>query len=100
MKMYILIRKFFPLGIAMVATAHASLAAYLQYEDTEEMKQWLEGKFYKTVCKVNDKEFDQAKTIDDYTLITESSLDHEEVAIAFKPRTEYPKFFKYFRLYK
>lgn len=63
MKMYILIKESVPLGFALVASAHASLAAYLKFKDSEEMKKQLSGSFYKTICKVNDKEFENAKQI-------------------------------------
>ena len=41
MKMYILIKDSVPLGYAIVAAAHASLAAYLKFQDCEEVRQWL-----------------------------------------------------------
>jgi hypothetical protein len=41
MKMYILIKDTVPLGIAVVAAAHASLAAYLKFKDSPEVEQWL-----------------------------------------------------------
>lgn len=42
MKMYILIREDVPLGFAMLAAAHASLAAYLKFRDSEEVQHWPE----------------------------------------------------------
>lgn len=100
MKMYILIRETVPVGYAILAASHASLAAYLKFQDTTETKKWLSGPFHKVICKVNDKEFETAKKFDDYVLLTESSLDNQEVAIAFKPREEWPKPFKFYKLYK
>ncbi|MCX7746937.1 MAG: peptidyl-tRNA hydrolase [Clostridia bacterium] len=100
MKMYILVKESIPLGFAVVAVAHASLAAYLKYKETENIKEWLDGPFYKVVCKVSDKEFDKAKELEDNVVITESALNNEEVAIAYKPREEWPKEFKFYRLYK
>lgn len=100
MKMYILVKESVPTGFAMVAVAHASLAAYLKYKDTAEIKEWLSGPFYKTICKVNEKEFEQAKQFEDHVVMTESALDDQEVAIAFKPREEWPKAFKFYRLYR
>jgi peptidyl-tRNA hydrolase len=100
MKMYILVKEEIPLGIAMVGVAHASLAAYLKFKDTPEVSSWLSGPFYKAVCKVNAKEFENAKQVEDHIIITESSLGNQEVAIAFKPREEWPKMFKFLRLYK
>jgi len=98
--MYILVKEEIPLGKAAVGIAHASLACYLKFQESETVRQWLEGPFYKTICWVNEKEFEKAKTVSDHLIITESTLDHEETIIAFKPRIEYPKFFKYFRLFK
>ncbi len=100
MKMYILIREHIPIGNALVAAAHASLACYLKFQENENMQIWVNGQFYKVVCKVDDKEFNKVKKEVDNVVLTESTLNNEEVAIAFCPREEYPKYFKFFRLYK
>lgn len=100
MKMYILARDDLPLGFAMVAVAHASLAGYLRFQDTPEVKAWLAGRFFKAVCRVNAKEFANAKLVEDHVVLTESALDNREVAIVFKPREEWPKMFKFLKLYK
>lgn len=100
MKMYILVRDDIPLGFAMVAVAHASLTGYLKFQDDPEMKEWLEGPFFKVVCKANAKEFANAKQVADHLVLTESALDQQEVAIAFKPRREWPSMFKFLRLYR
>ena len=100
MKMYILIRESVPTGFAIVAAAHASLACYLKFKDTSEVSEWLSGPFYKAVCKMNDKEFEDAKEFEDYVVLTESALDNQEVVLAFRPREEWPKPFKFYRLYK
>ncbi|AZZ95168.1 hypothetical protein EUZ85_01490 [Hahella sp. KA22] len=100
MKMYILIKDTIPSGYAMVAAAHASLAAYLKFQDTAEVREWLSGPFYKTLCKVNEKQFEKAKTFAEHVVITESALEGQEVALAFKPREEWPKDFKFYPLYR
>lgn len=100
MKMYILIKDSIPEGFAVLAAAHASLAAYKKFEDDRDTQEWISGTFYKVICKVNDKEFEKAKSFDDCAVLTESALDNQEVAIAFKPRKEWPKPFKFYRLYK
>ncbi len=100
MKMYILVKESVPLGFAMLAVAHASLGAYLKFQESEEIEMWLSGPFYKVICKVNDKEFETAKSFEDRVIITESSLEGEEVAIAFKPRYEWPKPFRFYQLYR
>ena len=100
MKMYILVRDDVPLGFAMVAVAHASLAAYLKFQNAPEVAEWLAGPFFKAVCKVNAKEFENARAVPDHVVITESALNNREVAIAFKPRPEWPKMFKFLKLYR
>jgi hypothetical protein len=99
MRMYILIRESIPIGYAMVSAAHASLAVYLQYKDTPEMQKWLSGTLTKTVCKVSDEEFEQAKLVPDGLVVTEAALRKAEVALAFKPRDRWPKAFQNYRLY-
>ena len=100
MKMYILIKDSVLEGFAILAAAHASLAAYLKFKDSPEVEEWLSGPFYKVICKVNNKEFQRAKTFDNHVVLTESALDHDEVAIAFCPREEWPKPFRFYKLYR
>ncbi|MFC4635549.1 peptidyl-tRNA hydrolase [Dokdonia ponticola] len=100
MKMYILIKDDVPEGFAILAAAHASLAAYLKFKEDPDMQHWISGTFYKVVCKVTNKEFQKAKTVEDHVVLTESALDHTEVAIAFKPREEWPKPFRFYKLYR
>jgi hypothetical protein len=97
--MYILIKDSVPLGHAMVAAAHASLAAYLKFRDCEEIRQWLVGPFRKVVCKVNAEDFERAKAVPDHVVLTESALDGQEVAIAFKPQEKWPRILKCLPLY-
>lgn len=100
MKMYILIRESIPTGFAVLAAAHASLACYLKFREAPEVAAWLAGPFYKAICKVSDAEFERAKEVADHVVLTESALDGQEVAIAFKPRAEWPKAFRFYRLYR
>ena len=46
------------------------------------------------------KEFENAKQVEDHVVLTESALGNREVAIVFKPRTEWPKMFKFLKLYR
>jgi hypothetical protein len=91
--MYILNRESVPLGFAILAASHASLAAYLKFKDSPEVTAWLSGSFYTIVCKVTDEESEKAKTIEDHVALTKSGLGGQEIAIAFKPREEWPKSF-------
>jgi peptidyl-tRNA hydrolase len=99
MRMYILVRESIPIGYAMVAVAHASLAVYFQFKDTPEMEKWMAGTLNKMVCKVSDQEFEEAKSVPDGLVITEAALKGAEVALAFKPRDTWPKAFQHYRLY-
>ena len=100
MKMYILFHETVPVGFAVVAAAHASLACYLKFKDHPDVKSWLNGPFYKAVCSVNDTEFESARTLEDCVVLTESALDGRDVALAFRPRKDWPKAFRYFELFK
>lgn len=100
MKMYILIRDSVPPGFAILGAAHASLAAYLKFRETPEVAEWLAGPFFKVICRVTDAEFEQAKQFPNHVVLTESALQGQEVAIAFSPRLEWPKAFRFYKLYK
>ena len=98
--MYILLREGLAPGWAVLAAAHASLAAYLRFRDTPEVAEWVAGTFYKVVCQVTDAEFEQARGHEDHVVLTESALGGREVALAFKPRREWPRAFRFYRLYR
>lgn len=100
MRMYILVKGSIPLGYSVVAVAHSSLICHLKYNEDLEYKKWLDSSFKKVVCVVSDKDFEKAKSFEDFVIVTESALDNTEVALVFKPREEYPKFFKYLKLLK
>lgn len=100
MKMYILIKDVVPDEFTPVIAAHASLACYKKYEAEPNMQTWINGVFKKVVCGVNEKEFTQAKKHDKQVLLTESALGNQEVALAFCPREEYPKPFRFYRKWR
>ena len=64
------------------------------------MRLWASGVFRKVICRVSDKEFEEAKKCDAHVVITESALDNVEVAIGFVPRPIWPKSFQYFQLFR
>ncbi|MBD2769865.1 hypothetical protein IC235_18400 [Hymenobacter sp. BT664] len=99
MKMYLLVKENAPNKLVPVVTAHASLACFREYEQEEDMQHWINSVFKKVVCKVTEAEFEQAKQVAKRVLLTESSLGGQEVCLAFSPREEYPKYFKYLRLW-
>jgi hypothetical protein len=97
-KMYILIKEGVPTGFALVAAAHASLAAYLRFQVAEEVREWVAGPFRKVACRVSGEEFEHAKAVSDRVVITEPALDGAEVALAFRPRRDWPEAFRHYRL--
>jgi hypothetical protein len=99
-RQYILIRDCLPVSHAVVAAAHASLAAWLRFQETPEAQAWVSGPFRKVICAVNDREFERAKACEDHVVLSESSLAGMETAIAFRPRREWPRRFRFFRLYR
>ena len=100
MKMYILIRDEVPDAFAPLVAAHASLACYKAFEEDADMQTWISGVFRKIICKVNDSEFAKAKAAGKFTELTESALDNMVVGAAFCPREDYPKAFKYLRMWR
>jgi hypothetical protein len=100
MKMYILIKENVPNKMAPVIAAHASLACYKLFEEDMDIQDWIKGIFKKVVCGVNYKEFENAKLEAKHIVLTESALNNEEVAIAFCPRVEYSKQFRFFKMWQ
>jgi len=100
LKMYILIRDKAPLGLAANAIGHAALATYLKFKDHPETQEWLQHSFRKVTCSVSDMEFERAKSLGtDYEVLTESDWDGGEIAIGFRPRSEWHGLFRYLRLF-
>lgn len=99
MKMYIIVKDNIPDKLAPVIAAHASLACYKKFQENDNMIKWINGIFKKVVCLANETEFDKLKNETDFLVITESSLDNKEVALAFCPREEYPKKFKFLKMW-
>ena len=97
--MYIIVKDNIPDKLVPVITAHASLACYKKFEENEDMIKWITGVFKKVVCVVSEAEFDKFKNETDFVVLTESSLDNKEVSLAFCPREEYPKKFKFLKMW-
>jgi len=103
LKSYILIRDSAPPGLAIVAACHATLAMYLKFADHPDTKAWLSpenGAFFKVVCSVSDSDFEKAKECPDCVVMTESAWEGKEIAVAFRPRAEWPRWFRYFNLWE
>ena len=104
-KMYILILDWVDVGHAVNTAAHAGamIATRGWPKDDPIMKEWYDTSFRKCTCKVSEKEFEKSKTYFDdseYFAVTEMAFDNKEVALVFKPRKEFPRFFNFLKLYK
>ena len=99
--MYILIKDFMDNGHAVNSAAHAGAMIDSNWPKADPvMKEWYDNSFRKVSCKVTDKEFEKAKEYDDWFVVTEMAFDNDEIAIVFKPRKEWPKFFQFLKLWK
>jgi len=101
MKMYILILDDVPVGHAVNTAAHASLACYLRYGSSSNMKLWLDSSFKKVTCSVSRDGLEKALDLaDDNVVMTESALGNRVVGAVFCPRPEWDAFFKTLSLWK
>ena len=102
--MYILVKKSVPKGLGINAVGHAALAGYLKFKDHPDTRDWLDNSFRKVTCLVSDAEFELAKKVEDGLVFEENDWHNEdgncEVALVFRPRREWPKMFKYLKLFK
>jgi len=97
LKMYILVRKRAPVGVAAVNAAHVAIMAFDKFKKDKDMKRWWKpGPFYKVLVAVTDAEWKRAKRVRDHVLIREDMWGDREVAMAFKPRLSWPKAFREF----
>lgn len=64
-KLYICIIDNFPDFMTPTLTAHAVLRHHLEFEHNERYKNWLNNSFRKCVVRVNQKEFDKIRALDD-----------------------------------
>ncbi len=100
LKQYNQVKDGLPSGQAILAACHATLACHLRFEDHPEVQAWLGGAFRKVICRVDEAQFEAAKRYEDHVVMTESALEGVETAIAFRPRAEWPKFFRFLPLYR
>lgn len=98
--MYILVKKSAPKGLGINSVAHAALMAYLAFPDHDDTKEWLAKSFRKVTCVVSDEQFEEAKKTVDHVVVTESDWENKEIALAFRPRIEWPELFSKFKLFR
>jgi peptidyl-tRNA hydrolase len=87
-KMYFLVKSTVPVGFAMNSVAHGSMMAMLEFSRQPIFEDWLKNSFRKVTCEVTPEEFEQAKTMGDHIVVTESALKGEETVLVFFPRED------------
>ena len=87
------------LGHSINSAAHAGLIGYIKWRNDPIMDIWLNDYMRKVTCRVTEKEFEKAKTYEDYEIVTELAFNNAEVGLVFKPRYEWPKFFNFLKLF-
>lgn len=98
--MYILVKRSIPIGLGVNAVGHVSLATYMTFKDDPVMQAWVSSKHFKKVtCVVSDEQFEMAKSFPDCVVMTEDTIGDAEVALGFKPRPKWPKFFRSLSLF-
>ena len=103
LKLYVLVREAVPLGLAMAAVGHAVGSACLKWIGEPYFDLWRQWSFKKVICKVTDKEFEQAKEAVgpvSRIVMTESMMNDKETAMVVMPHEDMPKMLKYLRLYR
>ena len=98
LKMYILVRSDIGSGHQTNCVAHAAATAILKWKDDDTFENWKKHSFRKVTCSVTRGQFEEAKQYSDNLIISEDILNDTEVAMAFKPREDWPEFFKKLRL--
>jgi peptidyl-tRNA hydrolase len=113
LKMYLLVLDDVPLGFAVNSIAHAAVGSVVTWLEEEEawamgnalsntqptrkekeqnaiVHEWLNKSFKKVSCVVTPEQFEQAKTLPDAIVFSESDLGDREVSLALKPRYRWP----------
>lgn len=109
-RMYILVKDTVPDNYVPLMVGHAVTSLFWTFESSSyDLPEWVtpwieEHNMKKVVCRVSEQEFQKAiSEAGDYIIQSETSgLDPEHLTdcvVAFVPRREYPKSFKYFKLW-
>ena len=102
LKMYILIKDTTPPDLVPLVTAHTAVGTLRKFQNDPLMQSWFGSSlFKKVICKVNVAQFEKAKTYGDHFALTEiHQRKLGELGLGFNIQEEYPKFFKFLKLYK
>lgn len=94
LRMYALVRADIGIGHAINCVSHATISACYEWNDDVDFSRWIKYSNRLATCKVTKNQFEYAKTFSDYIVIKEDALNDTEVSIIFKPRNNWPSFFR------
>lgn len=100
LKMYIAVLDDFPDFMTPTLVAHSVLSAHLKFCELPEYQNWLENSFKKVVVRVNQKQFDKIKNLENVHLGHENNtLDARKSCAVVCPREETPNVLKFAKLW-
>lgn len=101
MRMYIAVLEDFPDYMTPTLVAHAILNAHTTFSGKYHYDMWLHESFKKCVVRVNKKEFDRIKELDDVVLQHENNTLGGLTACAVVcPRPDNPNVLRFAKLWK
>lgn len=110
LKLYIAVLDDVPDFMVPTLVAHAMLGAHIQFyknityqskDSLLEYKNWLVSSFKKVVLRVNNKEFNKIKMLEDVYLAHENStLNGEKSCAVVCPRYDIPNVLKFAKMWK
>jgi hypothetical protein len=106
LKSYICILDWVDSGHAINSAAHAGTIIMLEWPNDPMVIEWTKNSIRKVTCKITPEQFGYLKQFEDHYIITELAFRSikdpagKEVGIVFKPRDEWPKYFKYLKMWR
>lgn len=98
-RMYVLIHRDAGRLDALRVAANGAVEAFRRHADEEATRQWVSGRFTKTLCLVNDAEFERAVAEPGSVVIARQGSDLPAGA-ALAVRDTWPRRFQFFQLYR
>ena len=98
-RMYVLIHRDVGRLDALRVAANGAVEAFRRHAAEEPTRQWLAGRFTKTLCRVNDAEFERAVAEPGSVVIARQGSELPAGA-ALAVRDTWPRRFQFFELYR
>lgn len=99
LRMYVVVDDLIFLRMAAAAAANVVVRCYGAFADDPVMREWIAGRFTKSVCKANPSQLRQLESVERGVAIR-SPETNRILATAFCPRHVWPSVFRYLPLYR